>query len=322
LISDSCFSGAIFENYRGGGIDAIEGKRSRQAMTSGGIETVSDGEIGKSSPFSLVLEAVLNENQSNKLSFNNLAENTILAFDKNRKQTPRAGSLSNSGHEGGSYFFKLKEVGRQNFFRPLQIPLEINDKIKFESEFEIPFFNENNYFESTYVNVFTQQLGYSIINDIRMFFSDDLEYHIERSNQTGYSIYVGYSIETINDRFLSLVFNRCDYFGGNHENHCIYSINFALKPTRKITLADLLDCTGFNSVKEYLLQLAQEYEEEQCRGTLKRIISEHTGYDNFSEIPFSFNSDYLTIYFIDKVPHAIKQCGIMDIPVEKIKFRI
>ena len=62
LISDSCFSGAIFDLQRGGGIEALESKVSRQALTSGGIEKVGDGECGENSLFNITLQKILKEN--------------------------------------------------------------------------------------------------------------------------------------------------------------------------------------------------------------------------------------------------------------------
>ena len=71
LVSDSCFSGAIFELNRGGGSTALDEKVSRQALTSGGLEKVSDGV--QNSPFNTALIDVLNENTSELFSFNQLA---------------------------------------------------------------------------------------------------------------------------------------------------------------------------------------------------------------------------------------------------------
>jgi len=136
LISDSCFSGAIFELSRGGGISALESKISRQALTAGGIEKVSDG--NQNSPFNIAIVKVLSENTKDYLSFNQLSEDTILEFTKYQKQTPAFGSLINSGDQGGTFFFKLK-IDDSNIIKSVQIPLEISQQIKIDSTFEIPF---------------------------------------------------------------------------------------------------------------------------------------------------------------------------------------
>lgn len=109
VISDSCFSGAIFEPAkRGGGSEAFSSKKSRQGLTSGGIEKVSDGMKGELSPFAETLIKLLEENTSDEMPFSFLANNLLMNFHPQRKQTPMFGSLNNSGHDGGSFVFKLK----------------------------------------------------------------------------------------------------------------------------------------------------------------------------------------------------------------------
>lgn len=109
VISDSCFSGGIFgPNLRGGGISAFNSKKSRLGLSSGSIETVSDGEINDQSPFAKSLIEILNQNTADELTFNSLASNVILNFNEGRDQTPMTGPLNNTGHEGGAFIFKLK----------------------------------------------------------------------------------------------------------------------------------------------------------------------------------------------------------------------
>ncbi|KIC00116.1 hypothetical protein OA93_00420 [Flavobacterium sp. KMS] len=124
IISDSCFSGAIFEvPKRGGGIQAYESKKSRLALTSGGIEKVSDGARGKKSPFAENLIKELLENNLEEMPFNILANNLILTFNENRIQTPMFGALHGVGHQGGAFIFKLKGV-------EIAQPDNINDYLK------------------------------------------------------------------------------------------------------------------------------------------------------------------------------------------------
>ncbi|MDR6761655.1 hypothetical protein J2Y38_001864 [Flavobacterium sp. 2755] len=109
IISDSCFSGAIFEaQKRGGGVQAYGNKKSRLALTSGGIEKVSDGIGGQKSPFAENLIKELSENSLEEMPFNVLANNIILTFNEDRAQTPMFGALNNVGHQGGAFIFKLK----------------------------------------------------------------------------------------------------------------------------------------------------------------------------------------------------------------------
>lgn len=109
VISDSCFSGAIFEPSRGGGINAFETKKSRLALTSGSIETVSDGVKNQLSPFANSLITALNENEDEELPFSLLGNNLVMRFNESKNQTPMFGPLNNVGHAGGSFILKLKK---------------------------------------------------------------------------------------------------------------------------------------------------------------------------------------------------------------------
>lgn len=110
IISDSCFSGVIFKKEsRGGGVNALSSKRSREALTSGGIEKVSDGIKGENSDFTKSIIKILLENENMDLLFNDFSQRVILDFGSEKQQTPEMGSLSGVGHEGGSFVFKLKQ---------------------------------------------------------------------------------------------------------------------------------------------------------------------------------------------------------------------
>jgi hypothetical protein len=113
IISDSCFSGAMFETSRGGGINAFETKKSRLALTSGSIETVSDGKKDQLSPFAKSLISELNENKNDELPFSILGNNILMQFNENKSQTPMFGPLNDVGHQGGSFVFKLKKEKEQ-----------------------------------------------------------------------------------------------------------------------------------------------------------------------------------------------------------------
>ncbi|MCO5949233.1 caspase family protein [Mucilaginibacter flavidus] len=111
IVSDSCFSGALFNPpFRGGGLETLKNKKSRQALTAGGIEKVSDGLKGKTSPFAKALIEILKSNENKELPFSILAHQVILKFDKDKSQTPLFGDLQNVGHEGGTFVFQLKEA--------------------------------------------------------------------------------------------------------------------------------------------------------------------------------------------------------------------
>jgi hypothetical protein len=109
IINDSCFSGALLvEPSRGGGINAYSNKASREALASGGLQTVSDGPNGDFSPFAKSLLSVLEENEQKEKPFALLANEVIMRFSATKNQTPMFGALTNVGHSGGSFIFKLK----------------------------------------------------------------------------------------------------------------------------------------------------------------------------------------------------------------------
>lgn len=111
IISDSCFSGAMFDTFRGGGIDALDKKKSRIGFTSGSIEPVSDGPKGELSPFAKALINELEINNEYECPLSTIATNLILNFDKTKNQTPVFAPFSNVGHGGGIFILKLKENG-------------------------------------------------------------------------------------------------------------------------------------------------------------------------------------------------------------------
>jgi len=179
-------------------------------------------------------------------------------------------------------------------------------------------FNENKYFKSDYINAFVQQLGYSIINDIRVFVSEDEGYSISRSGEIEFYLEVGYTIQILNEKFLSITINRSDYFGGAHPNHYIYSINFAFKPDRMISLYDILDYSEFSNFENFLISMADKYGEAECKDILKK----YSTYEYAYQLDFSFNDKMFNIYYVNLLPHAFKACGFLEIPIGDIKFKI
>lgn len=115
IISDSCFSGSIFQtNYRGGGVDAYNKHQSRSALTSGSIEKVKDGKIGDTSPFAKTVLEVLVKNELDNMTFTQFSSQVITQFSHSENQTPRFGNLVDCGHEGGDFVFSRKNSGEVN----------------------------------------------------------------------------------------------------------------------------------------------------------------------------------------------------------------
>lgn len=115
IVADSCYSGGLLDLKRGGGVQPYDEKRSREALTSGGVETVSDGAAGELSPFSKVVIDVLNENLAEQLTFRSFASTVCERFDKDRKQTPLTGCLE--GDEHGTFVFEHKATDLEKQMR-------------------------------------------------------------------------------------------------------------------------------------------------------------------------------------------------------------
>jgi hypothetical protein len=129
---------------------------------------------------------------------------------------------------------------------------------------------------------------------------------------------VGYSIQILNEKFLSILISRSDYFGGVHPNHYVYSINFAFKPERKISLSDILDHSRFLNVEDFLASMVERYGEAECQDMLMK----YSTYEYIHQLDFSFTDKTFTIYYTNLLPHAFKACGFLEIPIEEIKFKI
>lgn len=120
LISDSCFSGDFFRSYRSKlpeVTDQVIKKAyeltSRQSITSGGLEPVSDAGFGRNSIFSHFLVETLKENQKPFLVPSDLFPPIKAGVAENAEQFPRFGSLRDTGgQQGGEIVLFLKQDSR------------------------------------------------------------------------------------------------------------------------------------------------------------------------------------------------------------------
>ena len=120
LISDSCFSGDFFRGHRGKLPEVTDEviKRayrltSRQAITSGGLEPVSDEGFGRNSIFSHFLVKTLKENQKPFLMASDFFPDIKAGVVENAEQFPRFGSLiGTGGQQGGELVLFLKQDSR------------------------------------------------------------------------------------------------------------------------------------------------------------------------------------------------------------------
>ncbi|MEO5948317.1 MAG: caspase family protein [Chitinophagaceae bacterium] len=119
IVSDACFAGSLFnETSRGlklgdeDEVDAnrkfisnIEKFRSRWGLASGRLEEVSDGVVGKNSPFAQNLLHFFRTNQFDKVAISEIVQYVKEKVPAGSQQTPIGNPLKNAGDEGGEFIF-------------------------------------------------------------------------------------------------------------------------------------------------------------------------------------------------------------------------
>jgi len=113
LISDSCFSGALFQRGSGRRIEAasqLDKIPSRWAICSGRHdEQVLDGVPGENSPFAESILDVLRSNEEPLLRVASLAIRVVDQTRANYEQLPEGSPLQGVGHKGGEFIFHLTD---------------------------------------------------------------------------------------------------------------------------------------------------------------------------------------------------------------------
>lgn len=120
LISDSCFSGDFFRSSRGAlpqlddsALKKAYNRTSRQTITSGGLEPVSDSGFGDNSIFSHFLVSALNSNNKPYLIPAELFAEIRSGVGRNAEQLPQYGDLHGAGgQEGGELILFLNGEGK------------------------------------------------------------------------------------------------------------------------------------------------------------------------------------------------------------------
>jgi hypothetical protein len=120
LITDACFAGDIFRGPKTESIKfdpnnmekyykEVYRKQSRLAITSGGIEEVSDAGKGDHSIFTYYLIKSLKENDKKYFDANQLFNDFRIAVTNNADQTPMLQVIRDTNDEGGQFIFIRKE---------------------------------------------------------------------------------------------------------------------------------------------------------------------------------------------------------------------
>lgn len=112
LISDACFSGALFvrgADRADAASDELEIRPSRWALCSGRHDQlVADGEPGQHSPFAASILTELRSNRHEALRIGTLADRVIELTRANYDQLPEGNPLQGVGHQGGQYVFRRR----------------------------------------------------------------------------------------------------------------------------------------------------------------------------------------------------------------------
>ena len=318
LISDNCFSGAIFEeSERGGGFESLENRKSRFALTSGSIEKVKDGKIGESSPFNKVLCEILEENVLPKISIEVIANQVILKFPKDIRQTPRSGTLNGLGHDGGAFILRLKETDSKIIkFKEIELPLNIYNNVKISYECIIPFFENSDKFDCNNININLQNVVYEILSDLR---SDliDLEKKLKEIPQISDFFYeISYSINLLSSKFISINIVTFSCLGNAYPKNQIISLNYILAPERKIKLGDIIE---INNEKSFFNSIIQKYSEDIEH---KKTLLNHLKYYSIDGIEFSINEKSIGISFLNYIPKAVQCYAFIDLPLDDFNIEI
>ena len=111
ILADSCFSGTLLRSDPTVALDERQSMlrklatlRSRNIMTSGGLEPVTDNGGGKHSIFAAALLRALRDNRQS-LEAGRLFMQIRDRVSRDAIQTPQYGPLRNAGHDGGDFIF-------------------------------------------------------------------------------------------------------------------------------------------------------------------------------------------------------------------------
>jgi WD40 repeat protein len=105
LVADACFSGSLFNEQSRGYVENVEKFRSRWGLASGRLETVSDGQAGKNSPFAESFIRYLKESEKDKISVSEIVQFVKIQVAEISNQTPIGNPLKGVGDEGGEFIF-------------------------------------------------------------------------------------------------------------------------------------------------------------------------------------------------------------------------
>ena len=116
VVADSCFSGTITRGIKieikqptREWLETIVKKKSRTALTSGGLEPVMDSGGGNNSVFANSFLSILRDNDG-VLDASQLFSQLRPKVMVNSDQTPEYGDIHRAGHDGGDFLFVRQSI--------------------------------------------------------------------------------------------------------------------------------------------------------------------------------------------------------------------
>ena len=111
IVADSCFSGTLtrglkIEQRTPEWLKKIVKKKARTALTSGGLEPVSDSGGGENSIFAYSFLSILRDNDG-VLDASQLFSQLRPKVMVNSPQTPEYGNIHQAGHDGGDFLSQV-----------------------------------------------------------------------------------------------------------------------------------------------------------------------------------------------------------------------
>lgn len=124
LISDSCYSGSVFNPIRSNietSKEKLDKIPSKWAITSGRIEPVSDGIPGTNSPFAEAFLKILDDNKEDLISISEISNKIIGEVAGKLDQIPRGEPLQSYGHKGGEFIFRKRITTKISKIQDIEI---------------------------------------------------------------------------------------------------------------------------------------------------------------------------------------------------------
>lgn len=171
-----------------------------------------------------------------------------------------------------------------------------------DCHFEYPVFAKNNFWNVSDVNDLVKSKALEIRNGLYNFYFSDKEYFewegVEFRDST-----LTYTISSITENQLSILFTHDDYLGGAHPNSYYYTLNFLFNPDYLIEPKMFINDPDLKKIVTTKKYQSYEFEDDEVVD-----ISSHL--ENYSyNIEFTLRGDKIEIILANNLPRVIQVCG-------------